>query len=246
MLSNINEVTGRKMNEQESEELYKKVKNLQEYKKILLEVEKYIPTSEGDTKLRAKNIVDFLDYSNNFVIVKNIVIEYRDKILLYYQETSSGGTIEENIIASVKIKEKGNHIVRTIYLENNEIVYKDDPFTDQFNKDFELGLPDNIDYNMGETLKNVKLQAWYDGCYPGFNHCGSDCGDFGSRGGGSTEGPYDVCCRTHDRCWHNFGKNDCQCDCQFLSCAKRNWLYAPVLLHSIVLAAFPRKSSCKC
>ncbi|MBM7715011.1 hypothetical protein JOC94_001983 [Bacillus thermophilus] len=53
--------------------------------------------------------------------------------------------------------------------------------------------------------------------------------------------PYDVCCPTHDRYWSSYGTNDCQCNCNFIACAKKNWFYAPTVLHLVLLAWFPRK-----
>lgn len=75
-----------------------------------------------------------------------------------------------------------------------------------------------------------------------------NCGDNGNWGGGTPINVYDSYCRTHDRCWANFGTNDCGCgcDCNLLACARRNWAVAPVPLHLAVLAIFPISSSCSC
>lgn len=45
-----------------------------------------------------------------------------------------------------------------------------------------------------------------------YKHCGAGCGDYGPNGGGTPVNSLDRCCQAHDRCWENFGKDDCECD----------------------------------
>ncbi|MED1107530.1 hypothetical protein [Bacillus paramycoides] len=80
-----------------------------------------------------------------------------------------------------------------------------------------------------EVSNEIKEEAWYDGCLVFYNsgngknyvykHCGKGCGDGGSTGGGTPINTLDSCCRTHDRCYNNFGFDDCGCDRDLSRCA---------------------------
>ncbi|MEY2305738.1 hypothetical protein [Bacillus tropicus] len=80
-----------------------------------------------------------------------------------------------------------------------------------------------------ESSDEIKEEAWYDGCLVFYNsgngktyyykHCGKECGDNGATGGGTPINTLDSCCRSHDRCYSNFGSNDCGCDRDLSVCA---------------------------
>jgi hypothetical protein len=65
--------------------------------------------------------------------------------------------------------------------------------------------------------------AWYEGCLSFYNSgndktynykwCGKSCGS------GTPINTLDTCCRTHDRCYANFGINDDECDWDLYYCA---------------------------
>lgn len=75
--------------------------------------------------------------------------------------------------------------------------------------------------------KELKAQDFFDGCLVFqddygkkyvYNHCGKGCGDGGFIGGGTPINKLDECCRAHDRCYDNFGFDDCGCDKEFEKC----------------------------
>ncbi|MGG3522565.1 hypothetical protein ABES13_27775 [Bacillus pseudomycoides] len=76
-----------------------------------------------------------------------------------------------------------------------------------------------------ESSNEIKEEAWYDGClvfynsgngkYYYYNHCGKGCGGESKP----VINTLDSCCRTHDRCYNNFGFNDCGCDADLSRCA---------------------------
>lgn len=88
-----------------------------------------------------------------------------------------------------------NDKIKTMFTENGDIVSQVDDNTGKMDKSFSEGLPDEYSNHEG-----IHIQKRYDGCYPGYKPCGADCGDFGSRGGGTSINKYDTSCRTHDRC----------------------------------------------
>lgn len=69
----------------------------------------------------------------------------------------------------------------------------------------------------------IAPEAWYDGCLSFYNSgngktynykwCGKGCGS------GTPINPLDTCCRTHDRCYANFGRGDNGCDWDLYYCA---------------------------
>lgn len=81
-------------------------------------------------------------------------------------------------------------------------------------------IPDNSD---------IRVQDLFDGCLvfrDDFNkshvykHCGKACGDGSPTGGGTPINTLDYCCRAHDRCYANFGFDDCGCDAELESCSR--------------------------
>ncbi|MBB4823176.1 hypothetical protein HNO89_000394 [Sporosarcina luteola] len=86
-------------------------------------------------------------------------------------------------------------------------------------------IPLDIDENKVTTSASFCLAG-------GYKHCGPDCGDNGSKGGGTPINSLDLCCRTHDRCYANFGMYDCECDKRVVACAM-----AQIALGNNVIAA---------
>ncbi|OSX89546.1 hypothetical protein S2E19_04506 [Bacillus mycoides] len=76
-----------------------------------------------------------------------------------------------------------------------------------------------------EVSNEIKEEAWYDGCLVFYNsgngknyvynHCGKGCGGESKP----VINTLDSCCRNHDRCYNNFGANNCGCDRDLSVCA---------------------------
>lgn len=239
----INLEFGRELSIKEAKSLVEKMKANEEFKKIAAELD---PFNADEIEVLAANKAEFVaEGQDRAVFVNRIVVRDGNKVVSYQESTKDGMTKEVVTAAVLESKE----LLTTLMVHAGEVVIT--PFNhtgeDIQVKDFAEGLPNNENYVEGQSENEIKpAYTWGDGCYPGYKHCGRNCGDNGDYGGGTPINPYDTCCRTHDRCWAAFGTNDCQCDCQLEACAKKNWIYAPVALHTILLAYFPVKDSCTC
>ncbi|MFD0768951.1 hypothetical protein ACFQZ1_08515 [Bacillus sp. CGMCC 1.60114] len=93
-----------------------------------------------------------------------------------------------------------------------------------------------IDNKEFAPFSTVKEEGWgIPFCLAGgYKHCGPGCGDGLTFGGGTPINAIDYCCRSHDRCWSQFGENDACCDKNLVSCAKANRSAGPVASDLIV------------
>lgn len=178
---------------------------------------------------------------NSFVHVKYLVLKFSNKAILAYYEISN---VDTKVIVMGGVKKLNKFIQFNI--NKNSIEESELDYENELNKDYLIDLPNDPNYKKGQSLENISASwEWRTGCYPGYLHCGSGCGDKdGDRGGGVPVNGLDTCCRTHDRCWANFGTNDCQCDCNLIKCANKNKNSATLV--AIINSFFPRKSTCKC
>lgn len=232
---------GRKLTAEEAISVFEnKVKQNEEYQLIAKES----GFSESNIEFLAAHKFEVLfeaDQDPSFVT--RLVMKSGNAVINYQLSTTNENS-SEALMGSVQKNEKE---LTSIIVNNGIVETKNFEYSEELEQDLAEGLPNNEDYVEGQSLTSVSPSYnWGDGCYPFYRHCGRNCGDKGKYGGGAPRDPYDSCCRAHDRCWERFGTNDCGCDCQLLSCAKLNWRYAPPVLHAVVLAYFPRKSTCRC
>ncbi|MBJ8073041.1 hypothetical protein [Bacillus mycoides] len=80
-------------------------------------------------------------------------------------------------------------------------------------------------------------------CLPFYNHCGPGCGD-GMQRGGAVVNRLDSCCRTHDRCWANFGRWDACCDRDVCRCVQQNQSVDPAAATAIHATFYFNSLSC--
>lgn len=129
------------------------------------------------------------------------------------------------------VNENGEKVIRKAIVKDNQI-------------EIEFEIPFETHYFMFvEELKNpqgadkdfdASPEAWYEGClvffdsasgkYYRYNYCGAKCTGEDSSGKKYQKTPIntlDRCCRTHDRCWDNFGHGDDDCDYNLYSCANK-------------------------
>lgn len=246
MIPNVDLKDGRKLTVEEAKAFFEtNVTTNEDFQTIVAEINKFGSFSESDIEFVAANKVEFVAEGVTATALATRLVVKSGKALVSYQLT----TKEENFKADVMggVLNEGNNKFVTIILEQGHVINTAYDYEGELEKDFEEGLPDNENYVEGQSSSAIEPQYnWGDGCYPFYKHCGRNCGDNGAYGGGTPINPYDTCCRTHDRCWANFGTNNCSCDCNLISCAKKNWIYAPGALHIILLAYFPVKDTCKC
>jgi hypothetical protein len=237
---------GRKLTDQEANEVFEQnIKHNEDFKKIVAEVEK-LNGSVGEIKILAANKVEFVtDPEDGVTFVTKIVIKIGGAVI-NYQLTTRNGASKEHVMGALLNQEQKLTSVIVVKGEIEATVYE---YDGELEKDFSEGLPNNENYVPGQSLKAIGPQWSFSDlnvCYPGYRHCGKGCGDNGPVGGGTPVDSYDSCCRAHDRCWATFGTNDCGCDCELESCAKKNWYEAPPALHTALLAYFPVEDSCRC
>ncbi|MFD5172765.1 hypothetical protein ACFVV6_29775 [Bacillus mycoides] len=81
-------------------------------------------------------------------------------------------------------------------------------------------------------------------CLDPYKHCGPGCGDGMGKGGGTPINRLDSCCRSHDRCWSNFGAWDPCCDRDVVRCAQQNWSVDPVTAAAVQAAFLYNSKKC--
>lgn len=228
----------KKLSQEEAYSIFEsKIRQHGDYKKLVENIPSF--NEEALEVLSANKIKLTINNQADEVYEATRLVLRFGEVLFNYQISTSDDMEKEDILSAIVNKEEKT--VKTLVVNQNKIDIK------QFSHEEEINIAIDMDDFKVDKEQNVIAQyEWGDGCYPFYKHCGKNCGDNGNWGGGTPINSYDTCCRTHDRCWANFGTNDCGCDCNLLSCAKSNWYYAPVALHVIVLAYFPVRSSCSC
>lgn len=241
MLPIVENISGRHLDDNHKSILLEKALMSKEVKKMLSVLEDNGINIE-EFKISAAEFEFILPGKiNEFVQVEYLVLKFSNTAVLSYYEINNGG---KKILVMGGVRKDNKFIQFTTIngeIEESELIYEN-----ELNKDYLIDIPNDSTYTKGQSLEKISASwEWVTGCYPGYNHCGSDCGNgAGSRGGGVPVNGLDKCCLTHDRCWANFGKNDCQCDCNLIKCANKNKNSATLV--AIINSFFPRKSKCKC
>ncbi|MGG3641514.1 hypothetical protein [Bacillus gobiensis] len=235
---------GKKLTEKEAKVFFEQnVETNEEFQQILAEAQKENKT-ENEVEILAANKVEY-PVEEGVTFITKLVVKIGE-VVINYQLSTKDDVSQEHVMGA-SLSEEGK--VTSIIVNQGEIETTVFDYDGELERDFTEGLPNNEDYVAGQSLKGIDPQWSFSDlnvCYPFFRHCGKGCGDGGPVGGGTPINSYDNCCRAHDRCWATFGTNDCGCDCQLISCAKRYWYLAPLALHVIVLSYFPVKSTCRC
>lgn len=127
---------------------------------------------------------------------------------------------EESMFKSVTLStEDEKHVVTYFNNEDaDEETQKMVLYADKSDKELKVYVM-SVDKTIPLELDENVTPAAVSFCLAGYKHCGPDCGDQGSKGGGTPVNDLDICCRTHDRCWKNFGKYNCDCDRTVVACA---------------------------
>lgn len=205
------------------------------------EADQFIKESKAHPKFR-----DFLGLLENENDINFDTLGVRNSYVYDAADSETKELVVGKIVVLSSPDGKNNVHLSAFKREVEPYVYSFgfDQFTDGVLKQFDLvkeqtvktveyesnTLPDSLEevpYNdknfvPGESKTKAGIQAWYEFCAPGgYKHCGADCGDYGSRGGGTPINPLDTCCRAHDRCWKQYGRNDCGCDGILEDCARR-------------------------
>lgn len=221
-----------------------KIKKSAEFKAIAASNLKTFDSNEIEV-LAAHKFEFLVEGDDSLIFVERVVFRNENTVYDYQRSIDEG--VEREVTTAAK--QDTEEAMTTLVVIEGKVVETNFGHVEEsiFEKDYFADFPLQDDYVEGKTLDFITPQYnWGDGCYPTYKHCGKNCGDNGAYGGGTPKNPYDSCCRAHDRCWANFGTNNCSCDCTLISCAKKYKSYAPAALHGILLAYFPRKSDCYC
>lgn len=246
MIPNINLENGRKLNTEEKSQLFEKITTNPDYVSVYEQIQKYTEIDNEKSEFLAAHKMEFTFEGDTRFIVYAVLGFNENSLISYQRSSGEDGRDMVDIIGLVKTTDDEEEKLITITTSNGSPKFFESTYKGQIEKDFSEGLPDNNEYSEGQSFNGVSPQAWQEFCYPGYNHCGADCGDNGSSGGGAPVDSYDYCCRSHDRCWATFGRNDCDCDCNLKDCAVRNFVDAPPALHLSLMAIFPMDSGCTC
>ncbi len=149
-----------------------------------------------------------------------VVFESKDgKTRLRYDKSKVGNNFNTIVSGKTVIEENDTSVVKSLAIINNQKYWLDDQFKDKLDSIPSLENDQTFEYR--DNSDDVEAAAGfclYD--FPEFyNHCGPDCGDGLSLGGGTPINGLDSCCRAHDRCWREFGEGDCECDARVVACA---------------------------
>ncbi|HEF1906408.1 TPA: hypothetical protein R9Y97_005840 [Bacillus cereus] len=206
--------------------------DIQDALKVLLEKPKFneivdslqgiVKFSKEDFKVVLAYIFDTQSLENGkFATGQTTVVRAVDRIQIRHTilKDQEGKVIGEGYTIDT-VNNEGGLTVYAHYNELEEIITKpEDGFKfleDSVNEE----LIDNKEF---KPLSTVKEEGWgIPFCMIGYNHCGPGCGDDKTFGGGPTTNAIDSCCRSHDRCWDNFGENDACCDRKLVDCARAN------------------------
>ncbi|KAB2477776.1 hypothetical protein [Bacillus cereus] len=125
-----------------------------------------------------------------------------------------------------------NTIIETYEIHRGEVSKIGDRLLEgEFGVLFPTNLVDDKNFEILSSSVEVEEKG-IEFCLAGYNHCGPGCGDGMSRGG-TPRNRIDSCCRTHDRCWSNFGAWDPCCDKDLLRCVVQNQSVDPVAATAI-------------
>ncbi|MFS0873185.1 hypothetical protein [Paenibacillus xylanilyticus] len=146
-----------------------------------------------------------------------LFVKYNEKTVLSFERVIKGTSNRSLVVTGYFVE--GTKLQQIEVKNNNELLVTESPASENIFSFMNL-IPDNSD---------MKVQDLFDGCLVFrddynkshvYKHCGKACGDGSPIGGGTPINSLDYCCRAHDRCYSNFGFDDCGCDDELESCAR--------------------------
>lgn len=158
-----------------------------------------------------------------------IFVSFNNEVIVEAVQELGGLRLKAHFTAK---GEKGEKVIRKSIVENGQVVTE---FELPFNAAY-FSFVEEFKNPTGEVEDIITPEAeWYEGCLSFYNsgdgkrynykYCGAKC--TGVVGGVKYQAtpinPLDSCCRAHDRCWDNFGKNDNLCDYDLYTCANRSY-----------------------
>ncbi|MBU5355089.1 hypothetical protein KQI74_22655 [Paenibacillus barcinonensis] len=154
---------------------------------------------------------------NPSVELEILFVKYNEKTVLSFERVINGSSNRSLVVTGYFVE--GSTLQQVEAKANNELLVTETPAVDDVFSFMNL-IPDNSE---------VKVQDLFDGCLVFrddynkshvYKHCGKACGDGSPTGGGTPINTLDYCCRAHDRCYSNFGFDDCGCDAELERCAR--------------------------
>ncbi|MEI3597820.1 MULTISPECIES: hypothetical protein [unclassified Oceanobacillus] len=163
------------------------------------------------------------DKNGEGVKVAAIFVRLHDEVII--QALKQGEDLRVKAHFST-INEFGEKMVVKAIVEDEEVKIENQI---EFNAEYFLFVEELKNPQGADEISEVAPAAWYEGClifyssgegkYYYYRYCGSGCN--GKNFTQTPINPLDSCCRSHDRCWANFGKGDDGCDYQLYTCANR-------------------------
>ncbi|WP_057915868.1 hypothetical protein [Peribacillus muralis] len=218
-----NVVNGRQMKENEIVTALK-ISETKDFQQMISTLGLYVNLNQINSEVTEAYMMDAAIEAGDVKAVQKVTHNFAEKakIEVFNVVEKAGETPHPYIYGSAIVE---NCIGEKIVHEFTAINGKVHPLTSYLQpvEDNEAaeGLKLNEDPNY-EPFSSITAQHVFngEGCFPGYRHCGKNCGDGKKTGGGEPTENLDVCCRAHDRCWSNFGTSDPCCDKNLISCSK--------------------------
>jgi len=202
------------------------------FAKTIEEIKKLIDFNESNLNLAFIYQYDAIDVADDFNVNKLIVLETEDrKVNVEFFQTQKNGEVHEDFSARIIRPIGGAEFVTGLNVTEDKV---EEVFEDELAQAIPalaLDLPEFEEYEPGILTQSVETEAtWTNSCmywgakYKRYEHCGKDCGVWGSMGGGKLVNRIDGCCAIHDDCYKNNRRQRFCCDKYLLSCAQRSSL----------------------
>jgi hypothetical protein len=224
--------------ESEKAQLLQQIKTKSEFHLLLEQLEKETSVTADDFEVVSAYIYDY-QRENQLGTGKRITLQFRNRVQVsYFSAIERNDSIEKFYGRVVTTNDEYFKIFEVH--KGKVLPLATQEYKGQLEKEITQDSKHDPDFKPLST--QIKAQAFSTGCLRDedhnrdYNHCGSGCGDGLAEGGGTPINAIDYCCRSHDRCWSNFGKWDRCCDKNFVDCANRNESVDPATQNQIWLA----------
>ncbi|MBD8591428.1 MULTISPECIES: hypothetical protein [Peribacillus] len=241
-----NVVNGRQMKENEIAAALKSGET-KDFQQMISALGLYVDLNQTESEVTEAYMMDVTTEAGEVKAFQKVTLDFAEKakIEVFNVAENAGETPHPYIYGAATIENcKEEKIVHEFIAINGKVR----PLTSYLQpveaKEAVEGLKLSEDPNY-EPFATITAQHVFngEGCYPGYRHCGKNCGDGKATGGGTPTDNLDVCCRAHDRCWSSFGSNDPCCDKNLISCSKA--VSGDKLLKDLIVAYFSNNAS-KC
>ncbi|MGQ8873473.1 hypothetical protein [Paenibacillus sp. TSA_86.1] len=148
-----------------------------------------------------------------------LFVKYNGNTVLSFERVINGTSKRSLVVTGYFVE--GNNLKQIEVQANNEILVTESTAGDNIFSFMNL-IPEGSEMKVQSIFDGVGCLVFRDDNNKShiYKHCGKGCGDGSSSGGGTPINTLDYCCRAHDRCYSNFGFDDCGCDSELEKCSR--------------------------